>query len=167
MLLWWAFDLLKYFLLVLSVSCWDGTKRKTDYCYFFSLCLRCPLQGHLSKDCRTNRVYNGNIHSAEAQDDPSDTFSDQSSDNSSEDDWTIGCETRGTNKDRKHNKYWSKPEVLKLVEGVSKYGVGRWSDIKRMFFQSSAHRSPADLKVLDHLVTYNLLLFMFSFGVIL
>ncbi|XP_055836093.1 uncharacterized protein LOC129904560 isoform X2 [Solanum dulcamara] len=103
-------------------------------------------EGHLSKDCRANRAYNGNIHSAEAQDDPSGTLSDQSSDNSSEDDWTIGSETRGTNQDRKHNKYWSTPEVLKLVEGVSKYGVGRWSDIKRMFFQSSAHRSPADLK---------------------
>uniref|UniRef100_M1AE30 Uncharacterized protein n=2 Tax=Solanum tuberosum TaxID=4113 RepID=M1AE30_SOLTU len=103
-------------------------------------------EGHLSKDCRANRAYNGNIHSAEAQDDPSGTLSDQSSDNSSEEDWTIGSETRGTNQDRKHNKYWSTTEVLKLVEGVSKYGVGRWSDIKRMFFQSSVHRSPADLK---------------------
>ncbi|KAH0712990.1 hypothetical protein KY289_008949 [Solanum tuberosum] len=103
-------------------------------------------EGHLSKDCRAIRAYNSNIHSAEAQDDPSGTLSDQSSDNSSEDDWTIGSETRGTNQDRKHNKYWSTTEVLKLVEGVSKYGVGRWSDIKRMFFQSSVHRSPADLK---------------------
>ncbi|KAH0746826.1 hypothetical protein KY285_008483 [Solanum tuberosum] len=103
-------------------------------------------EGHLSKDCRANRAYNGNIHSAEAQDDPSGTLSDQSSDNSSEEDWTIGSETRGTNQDRKHNKYWSTTEVLKLVEGVSTYGVGRWSDIKRMFFQSSVHRSPADLK---------------------
>uniref|UniRef100_A0A0V0IKT8 Putative ovule protein n=1 Tax=Solanum chacoense TaxID=4108 RepID=A0A0V0IKT8_SOLCH len=103
-------------------------------------------EGHLSKDCRANRAYNSNIRSAEAQDDPSGTLSDQSSDNSSEDDWTIGSETRGTNQDRKHNKYWSTTEVLKLVEGVSKYGVGRWSDIKRMFFQSSVHRSPADLK---------------------
>ncbi|XP_049378806.1 uncharacterized protein LOC125843678 isoform X2 [Solanum stenotomum] len=103
-------------------------------------------EGHLSKDCRANRAYNGNIHSAEAQDDHSGTLSDQSSDNSSEEDWTIGSETRGTNQDRKHNKYWSTTEVLKLVEGVSKYGVGRWSDIKRMFFQTSVHRSPADLK---------------------
>lgn len=103
-------------------------------------------EGHLSKDCRANRAYNGNIHSAEALDDPSGTLSDQSSDNSSEEDWTIGSETRGTNQDRKHNKYWSTTEVLKLVEGVSKYGVGRWSDIKRMFFQSHVHRSPADLK---------------------
>ncbi|XP_004251409.2 uncharacterized protein [Solanum lycopersicum] len=103
-------------------------------------------EGHLSKDCRANRAYNSNIHSVEAQDDPSGTLSDQSTDSSSEDDWTIGSETRGTNQDRKHNKYWSTTEVLKLVEGVSKYGVGRWSDIKKMFFQSSVHRSPADLK---------------------
>ncbi|XP_059291791.1 uncharacterized protein LOC132045252 isoform X2 [Lycium ferocissimum] len=73
------------------------------------------------------------------------TLSDQSSDNTSEDDWTIWTDTRGTNQYRKH-KYWSTPEVVKLVEGVSKYGVGRWSDIRRMFFQSSVHRSPADLK---------------------
>lgn len=124
----------------------------SDYCYFFCLCFHCPLQGHLSKDCRANRAYNSNIHSVEAQDDPSGTLSDQSTDSSSEDDWTIGSETRGTNQDRKHNKYWSTTEVLKLVEGVSKYGVGRWSDIKKMFFQSSVHRSPADLKVLDRLV---------------
>ncbi|OIT30223.1 hypothetical protein A4A49_14005 [Nicotiana attenuata] len=63
---------------------------------------------------------------AEAQDDSSGTISDQSNDNTtSEDDWTIGTETRGTNQNRKHN-YWSTPEVLKLVEGVSQYGVGRW-----------------------------------------
>ncbi|KAJ8543954.1 hypothetical protein K7X08_025572 [Anisodus acutangulus] len=78
--------------------------------------------------------------------DSSGTFSDQSSDNTSEDDWTIGTETRTTTQYRKHNKYWSTPEVVKLVEGVSKYGVGRWSGIKRMFFQSSVRRSPADLK---------------------
>ncbi|KAM3288269.1 hypothetical protein P3S67_021699 [Capsicum chacoense] len=100
----------------------------------------------LSKDCKANRAHDDNIHSAEAQNDPSGTLSDQSSDDTSEDDWTIGCETRGTNKDRKHRKYWSTREVLKLVEGVSEYGVGRWNDIKKMFFQSSMHRSPVDLK---------------------
>ncbi|PHT48606.1 hypothetical protein CQW23_12814 [Capsicum baccatum] len=100
----------------------------------------------LSKDCKANRAHDDNIHSAEAQNDPSGTLSDQSSDDTSEDDWTIGCETRGTNKDRKHRKYWSTREVLKLVEGVSEYGVGRWNDIKKMFFQSSMRRSPVDLK---------------------
>ncbi|KAM3302873.1 hypothetical protein P3S67_013903 [Capsicum chacoense] len=103
-------------------------------------------EGHLSKDCKANRAHDDNIHSAEAQDDPSGTLSDQSSDDTSEDDWTIGCETRGTKQDRKRNNYWSTREVLKLVEGVSEYGVGRWSDIKKMFFPSSMRRSPADLK---------------------
>ncbi|XP_016456927.1 uncharacterized protein LOC107780842 [Nicotiana tabacum] len=83
---------------------------------------------------------------SEAQVDSSGILSDQSNDNTtSEDDWTIGTETPGTNQNRKHN-YWSTPEVLKLVDGVSKYGVGRWTDIKRLYFQSSAHRSPPDLK---------------------
>ncbi|XP_075093394.1 uncharacterized protein LOC107805264 [Nicotiana tabacum] len=83
---------------------------------------------------------------SEAQVDSSGCLSDQSNDNTtSEDDWTTGIETRGANQNRKHN-YWSTPEVLKLVEGVSQYGVGRWTDIKRLYFQSSAHHSPLDLK---------------------
>ncbi|CAN4119291.1 unnamed protein product [Withania somnifera] len=103
-------------------------------------------EGHLPKDRKTNRAHDDIIHSAEPHDDTFDTLSDPSSDNTSEDDWTIGRKTQGTYQDRKHNKYWSLHEVLKLVEGVSKYGVGRWSDIKKMFFQSSVRRSPADLK---------------------
>ncbi|CAN4120269.1 unnamed protein product [Withania somnifera] len=91
-------------------------------------------------------AHDDNIHSAEAQDDPFGTLSDMSSDNTSEDDCTIGSKTRGVYRDRKHSKFWSICEVLKLVEGVSEYGVGRWSDIKKIFFQSSVRHSPADLK---------------------
>ncbi|KAL3531949.1 hypothetical protein ACH5RR_005470 [Cinchona calisaya] len=47
---------------------------------------------------------------------------------------------------RKHHILWTVSEVRKLMDGVSQYGVGRWSRIKKDFFSSSAHRTPVDLK---------------------
>ncbi|KAL3839674.1 hypothetical protein ACJIZ3_024265 [Penstemon smallii] len=47
---------------------------------------------------------------------------------------------------RKHHRLWTIAEVRKLVDGVSQYGVGRWSRIKKLFFSSSAHRTSVDLK---------------------
>ncbi|KAJ7976940.1 Telomere repeat-binding protein 6 [Quillaja saponaria] len=29
------------------------------------------------------------------------------------------------------NRMWTPSEVIKLVDGISEYGVGRWTDIKR------------------------------------
>lgn len=48
---------------------------------------------------------------------------------------------------RKRHKSWSVPEVLKLCDGVSQLGVGKWTEIKRLFFSSIHHRSSVDLKV--------------------
>lgn len=48
---------------------------------------------------------------------------------------------------RKHHKLWTLSEVRTLIDGVSHYGVGRWTQIKRLLFSSSAHRTPVDLKV--------------------
>ncbi|KAL5809520.1 hypothetical protein ACOSQ3_030211 [Xanthoceras sorbifolium] len=47
---------------------------------------------------------------------------------------------------RKHQRMWTLSEVMKLVDGISQYGVGRWTDIKRLLFQSSAYRTPIDLR---------------------
>ncbi|KAL3536261.1 hypothetical protein ACH5RR_004722 [Cinchona calisaya] len=47
---------------------------------------------------------------------------------------------------RKHHILWTVSEVKKLIDGVSQYGVGRWSCIKKDLFPSSAHRTPVDLK---------------------
>ncbi|KAH6833365.1 hypothetical protein C2S53_007170 [Perilla frutescens var. hirtella] len=47
---------------------------------------------------------------------------------------------------RKHHRLWTISEVRKLIEGVSQYGVGRWSRIKKLFFSASAHRTSVDLK---------------------
>lgn len=48
---------------------------------------------------------------------------------------------------RKHHRLWTTAEVRKLIDGVSQYGVGRWSRIKKLFFSTSAHRTSVDLKV--------------------
>ncbi|KAI3472067.1 hypothetical protein Pfo_028755 [Paulownia fortunei] len=47
---------------------------------------------------------------------------------------------------RKHHRLWTIAEVRKLIDGVSEYGVGRWSRIKKLFFSASAHRTSVDLK---------------------
>lgn len=48
---------------------------------------------------------------------------------------------------RTHHRAWTLWEVTKLVEGVSKYGAGRWSEIKRLAFPSYTQRTSVDLKV--------------------
>ncbi|ERN11204.1 uncharacterized protein LOC18439394 isoform X1 [Amborella trichopoda] len=47
---------------------------------------------------------------------------------------------------RKHHRAWTLCEVMKLVEGVSRYGCGRWSEIKRLAFASYTYRTSVDLK---------------------
>lgn len=42
---------------------------------------------------------------------------------------------------------WTLTEVMNLVDGISEYGVGRWTDIKRLLFAASAYRTPIDLRV--------------------
>lgn len=48
---------------------------------------------------------------------------------------------------RKHHRAWTLSEVIKLVDGVSRYGAGRWSEIKRLAFASYSYRTSVDLKV--------------------
>ncbi|XP_022841664.1 uncharacterized protein LOC111365390 [Olea europaea var. sylvestris] len=47
---------------------------------------------------------------------------------------------------RKHHILWTISEVKKLIDGVSQYGVGRWSRIKKLLFSTSPHRTSVDLK---------------------
>ncbi|XP_028763210.1 uncharacterized protein LOC114721543 isoform X2 [Neltuma alba] len=47
---------------------------------------------------------------------------------------------------RKHHRAWTLVEVMKLVEGVSRCGAGRWSEIKRLSFASYSYRTSVDLK---------------------
>jgi len=48
---------------------------------------------------------------------------------------------------RKLHRAWTISEVEKLVEGVSKYGVGKWTEIKKLSFSPYTHRTTVDLKV--------------------
>ncbi|CAN1775859.1 Telomere repeat-binding protein 6 [Linum perenne] len=54
--------------------------------------------------------------------------------------------SKKTNDRRKHHVMWTATEVSKLVEGVTQYGIGRWTDIKKLHFSSSNHRTPIDLR---------------------
>jgi hypothetical protein len=54
---------------------------------------------------------------------------------------------KGSNVRRKHHRAWTLCEVLKLVEGVARYGAGRWSEIRRSSFASYSYRTSVDLKV--------------------
>ncbi|CAK7356538.1 unnamed protein product [Dovyalis caffra] len=47
---------------------------------------------------------------------------------------------------RKHHRAWTLAEVMKLVDGVARYGAGRWSEIKRLAFASYSYRTSVDLK---------------------
>ncbi|KAG2728695.1 hypothetical protein I3760_01G216600 [Carya illinoinensis] len=72
------------------------------------------------------------------------TQADSSGDNS--DDNVVTVPTAKGGMRRKHHRAWTLVEVMKLVEGVSKCGAGRWSDIKRLAFASYSYRTSVDLK---------------------
>lgn len=62
---------------------------------------------------------------------------------------------RGTTFGGKKNiKRWTSREAEKLVEGISIFGVGNWTEVKRAYFKTS-FRKPVHLKVMisDRLVT--------------
>ncbi|XP_058010489.1 telomere repeat-binding protein 1-like isoform X2 [Hevea brasiliensis] len=48
--------------------------------------------------------------------------------------------------DSDDNRAWTLSEVMKLVQGVSRYGARRWSEIKRLAFASYSYRTSVDLK---------------------
>ncbi|KAL6641001.1 hypothetical protein ACP70R_019182 [Stipagrostis hirtigluma subsp. patula] len=42
---------------------------------------------------------------------------------------------------RKNNCHWKYDEVHKLVKGVSEYGVGKWTRVKRAYFKTSVRKA--------------------------
>ncbi|XP_074268856.1 uncharacterized protein LOC141592161 isoform X2 [Silene latifolia] len=46
---------------------------------------------------------------------------------------------------QKYNKLWKLDEVVKLVDGIAKYGQGQWTAIQKTFFPSAC-RSPTDIR---------------------
>ncbi|XP_039851051.1 single myb histone 2-like isoform X1 [Panicum virgatum] len=64
--------------------------------------------------------------------------------------WTAGLlkplQSRGKKvPTREKNKHWTPLEVNKLVKGVSEYGVGKWTMVKKSYFKRS-FRNPPQLK---------------------
>uniref|UniRef100_A0A0D9VLR1 Uncharacterized protein n=1 Tax=Leersia perrieri TaxID=77586 RepID=A0A0D9VLR1_9ORYZ len=47
---------------------------------------------------------------------------------------------------RKHHRAWTLNEVVKLVDGVARFGAGKWSEIRRLAFSSYSYRTSVDLK---------------------
>ena len=48
---------------------------------------------------------------------------------------------------KKHHHPWTLKEVMKLLDGVTHCGVGKWADIKKFSFSATVYRSSTDLKV--------------------
>lgn len=67
--------------------------------------------------------------------------------------------TQKVSSHRKHHISWTSSEVMKLIEGVSRCGVGRWAEIKRLMFSSSSRRTPVDLKVVHGIIIFTPFLF--------
>lgn len=74
-----------------------------------------------------------------------DDLGEYSSASESEDDFVGRKPKKGIDR-RKHQRMWTLAEVTKLVDGISEYGAGKWTDIKRLFFATSAYRTPIDLR---------------------
>ncbi|XP_034219384.1 uncharacterized protein LOC117630744 isoform X5 [Prunus dulcis] len=64
----------------------------------------------------------------------------------SDDECVLRRSTQKDSKQIKHYTSWTSSEVMKLIEGVSQCGVGRWSAMKRLLFSSCSHRTAVDIK---------------------
>lgn len=75
------------------------------------------------------------------------TFSDdQLTLSESEDDISVTKTSRTKSDRRKNQRIWTLDEVMNLVDGISHFGVGKWTDIKNHFFHYAAHRKPVDIR---------------------
>ncbi|VVB02429.1 unnamed protein product [Arabis nemorensis] len=71
---------------------------------------------------------------------------DQQTSSESDDDISVRITSKSRTDRRKHQRMWTVDEVVKLVDGISHFGVGKWTDIKNHFFQSVSHRTPIDIR---------------------
>ncbi|KAK4349821.1 hypothetical protein RND71_029134 [Anisodus tanguticus] len=91
--------------------------------------------------CEEDKHYSG-MKIAELENDIE--LNDCSENNSDDNVVTVPTQKGGMR--RKHHRPWTINEVVKLVEGVARYGAGRWSEIKRLAFASCPYRTSVDLK---------------------
>ncbi|KAK9060530.1 hypothetical protein SSX86_021234 [Deinandra increscens subsp. villosa] len=101
------------------------------------------LQHPLIKESERNQQYSE--QSADLNNNSDDGHMDSYADIDSDDNILTVPTAKGGIR-RKHHRPWTLSEVAKLVEGVSRYGAGRWSEIKRIAFATCSHRTSVDLK---------------------
>ncbi|CAL1399283.1 unnamed protein product [Linum trigynum] len=75
-----------------------------------------------------------------------DSSDDLNTPSESEDDFKEKHRSKRCSVRRKNHTMWTTEEVRKLVDGVAQLGTGRWTDIKKLQFPSSSHRTPMDLR---------------------
>ncbi|KAF7154305.1 hypothetical protein RHSIM_Rhsim01G0214800 [Rhododendron simsii] len=135
--------------------CRKGFDAKPLVCHEVALkgaCIQVPFgepvrRGHVKKKVHESDGFKDSKLSDSKVDSDMESFSTKSQDDVSGDDYDAWTKTPHKGKSRRKNHiYWSVSEVSKLVEGVSMYGVGRWTEIKRLLFHSSANRTSVDLK---------------------
>lgn len=100
------------------------------------------VQQPLIEEAVENQQYSE--QSADLKDDADEGHMDSYADDSDDNILTVPTAKGGMR--RKHHRPWTLSEVVKLVEGVSRYGAGRWSEIKRISFATCSHRTAVDLK---------------------
>ncbi|CAA7042148.1 unnamed protein product [Microthlaspi erraticum] len=71
---------------------------------------------------------------------------DQLTSSESEDDICVTNTSKSRSDRRKNQRMWTLDEVVKLVNGISHFGVGKWTDIKNLFFRYESHRTPIDIR---------------------
>ncbi|KAL6979360.1 hypothetical protein U1Q18_021025 [Sarracenia purpurea var. burkii] len=135
-------------------NCHEGFEANPLLCRkapFKGACIQVPFGQPVRSGCLKKRVHkiegcnDGRLLGSNLDSDM-ESVSTKSPDDASEDDYSTGNKNQKGKCRRKHHMYWSVSEVLKLVEGVSMYGVGRWTEIKKLLFHSSANRTSVDLK---------------------
>ncbi|CAN7130157.1 unnamed protein product [Brassica rapa subsp. narinosa] len=103
--------------------------------------------GPIQKELAASHNNNSDEHiAAEADQDVEADHLDSSGNSSDEYNNTGAPMMQGGGLRRKHHRAWTLTEVTTLVEGVSKYGAGKWSEIKKFSFSSHSHRTSVDLK---------------------
>jgi len=53
---------------------------------------------------------------------------------------------------KKGNNLWTLTEVEALVDGISQFGLGQWTAIKKNFF-SSSYRTSTDIRVIHEVLS--------------
>ncbi|ESQ52333.1 hypothetical protein EUTSA_v10016738mg [Eutrema salsugineum] len=71
---------------------------------------------------------------------------DQQTSSESEDYISVTNRSKSRSDRRKHQRMWTVDEVVKLLDGISHFGVGKWTDIKNLFFDSASYRTPIDIR---------------------